>query len=316
MKKSRVTFRILFFALLVVLLALLCLLQLLNAENAFDMGVNVLTLFILSVLIYSIAHHSSHADALSSHIEEIQAVKPKSKKELSTEASISGISNVLSQELKEPLKKILGHLTLLREGGYGKIPDKVAEPFEDVEKSARLIADFADDMLLLSHIESKSLTYESSVFSLKVLGAKVVDELRSNSIKKGLLLLFRSDTETDMLVRADTEKVKKVIRILVDNALTYTNKGEVTVIAHDNKKKKLSFISVKDTGMGMSQIVQSKLFKKFERKAHGTEKAKHGTGLGLYIAKQMMEAMGGNIRFESKGEGKGSMFTIELPLAK
>lgn len=311
MNKSRVTFRILFFALLVILLGLLCLIQLLNAENALDMGVNVLTLLILSILIYSVAHHSSHADAL---ITKLDAAEPPVHTNATNDNRNAGMSQILSDQLKRPVKAILGHIALFKDGTYGKLSESAVVPIQLMDASAKQIAEFADDMLLLSDIENKTLKLEPSIFSLKVLGAKIVDEQRSRSIKKGLLLLFRSDTETDMLVRADVEKVKRIIHILVDNAQKYTKKGDITVVAHDDVKAKRAYLSVKDSGIGMTKDIKSSIFQKFYRA--DTVSDTIGTGLGLYIAKQLIIHMGGKIKAESKGEGKGSLFTLELPLAK
>jgi len=316
MKNLRTTFRVIFFALLVFLLAMLSLAQLLNADGVLDMAVNGLTLLILAILIYSVAHHSSSADALAKELENKEKMsKPKTKKDTSGVA-ISGITNILSKQLKEPLTAILGHTTLLKKGTYGKLPEKALEPIETIDTSAMHIAELADDMLMLSHIESGTVTYDASTFSLKVLGAKIVDEERSQTIKKGLLLLFRSDTETDMLVAADMGKVKSAIYSLLDNAIKYSQKGEVTVVAHDDKKTKKAYISVKDTGIGMSPDTLALVFEKFTRAKNANDVSSTGTGLGLYIAKRTIEAMGGKIKATSKGEGNGSLFTIELPLAK
>lgn len=316
MKKMRTSLRVIFFALLVFLLAMLCLIQLLNAQNWIDMSVNALTLLILAILIYSVAHHSTHADTLSKQLEIKEVLPRPSVKKKNENLAVSGVTNILAKQLKEPLTSILGHTALLKDGTYAKLPEKLIEPIESIDSSAKHIAELADDLLMLSQMESNTVSFDVSTFSLKVLGAKVVDEERSAVIKKRLLLLFRSDTETDMLVTADTSKVRSALLALIDNAVKYTQKGEVTVVAHDDKKKKIACISVKDTGIGMSPETLSIVFDKFSRAKSASDVSNSGTGLGLYIAKHTIEAMGGKITATSKGEGKGSLFTIELPLSK
>jgi hypothetical protein len=115
-------------------------------------------------------------------------------------------------------------------------------------------------------------------------------------------------------VHADIGKVRQVIMNLVDNAMKYTPKGGITVIAHDDVKKKKMYVTIKDTGVGMSKDTIDEVFEKFVRAQNANRVNVTGTGLGLFVAKKMMDEMGGRIWGESEGEGEGSSFHIELPL--
>jgi signal transduction histidine kinase len=158
------------------------------------------------------------------------------------------------------------------------------------------------------------MKYEVSDFNLKDTAEKIVDELRPVALKKGLVMVFRSDCTGSCSVHADIGKVRQVIMNLLDNSMKYTPKGTITVLAHDDPKKKKMYVTIQDTGVGMSKETQEEVFDKFVRAKNANNVNTTGTGLGLFVAKKMMTDMGGKVWAESEGEGKGSTFHIELPL--
>jgi signal transduction histidine kinase len=223
--------------------------------------------------------------------------------------------SIASHQLRSPLTAIRGYASMLVEGSFGAIPEKAKEPLMRIDESSRFMALSVDDFLNVSRIESGSMKYEKAVFSLSKLASTVADDLRPAAIKKGLVLVYRSDAATDMHVQADEGKVRQVIQNVVDNAMKYTPKGTVSIVAQDDVKLKKARVIVVDTGVGMSEETAKNLFGKFVRAKNANSVNVYGTGLGLYIAKQMIEAMGGTLTAQSDGEGKGSTFTIELPLS-
>lgn len=222
--------------------------------------------------------------------------------------------SIASHQLRSPLTAIRGYASMLNEGSFGAIPEKAKEPLLRIEESSRFMALSVDDFLNVSRIESGSMKYEKAIFSLSKLASAVADDLRPAATKKGLVLVYRSDSDTDMHVSADEGKVRQVIQNVVDNAMKYTPKGTVSIVAQDDVKAKRARVIVVDTGVGMSEDTATNLFGKFVRAKNANTVNVYGTGLGLYIAKQMIEAMGGTLTAKSPGEGKGSTFTIELPL--
>ncbi|MFM2374140.1 MAG: hypothetical protein RLZZ234_135 [Candidatus Parcubacteria bacterium] len=224
--------------------------------------------------------------------------------------------SIASHQLRSPLTAIRGYASLLTDGTYGNIPEKMREPLNRIEDSSRFMALSIDDFLNVSRIESGSMKYDITTFSLKEIASRIADDLRPAAIKKGLVLVFRSDADTDMKVSADNGKLRQVIQNVVDNALKYTPKGTISIVAQEDVKAKKARIMVVDTGVGMSPETQQSLFGKFIRAKNANTVNVFGTGLGLYIGKQMLEAMGGTLTATSEGEGKGSTFTIELPLAR
>jgi signal transduction histidine kinase len=222
--------------------------------------------------------------------------------------------SIASHQLRSPLTAIRGYTSMLIEGSYGKLSKKASEAVERIQDSSRFMALSVEDYLNVSRIEAGNMKYEIADFNLKEVAEKVVDELRPAALKKGLLLIFRSDCDGSCSVHADIGKVRQVIMNLVDNAMKYTPKGGITVIAHDDVKKKKMYVTIKDTGVGMSKDTIDEVFEKFVRAQNANRVNVTGTGLGLFVAKKMMDEMGGRIWGESEGEGEGSSFHIELPL--
>jgi signal transduction histidine kinase len=115
-------------------------------------------------------------------------------------------------------------------------------------------------------------------------------------------------------VHADVGKVRQIIQNLIDNAMKYTKKGSVKVYVYDNAKMNLIYVDVIDTGIGMSEETLKAVFAKFERAHNANVVNVTGTGLGLYVARTMARSMKGDVMASSKGEEKGSTFSLELPL--
>jgi signal transduction histidine kinase len=142
----------------------------------------------------------------------------------------------------------------------------------------------------------------------------IADDIRTEALRQGLVLLFRTKMEGKGIINADLGKVQQILHNLINNALKYTPKGTITVVVHDNLKQKRVYIDIIDTGIGMNEATLQSIFHKFERGDKANTVNVKGTGLGLYVALKMAEAMGGTVSAHSDGEGKGSRFTIELPL--
>jgi signal transduction histidine kinase len=99
---------------------------------------------------------------------------------------------------------------------------------------------------------------------------------------------------------------------IIDNSMKYTQKGTITVVAHDNVQAKTMRITIQDTGVGMSAETLDEVFEKFVRAKNAHNINTTGTGLGLFVAKKMVESMGGKVWAESDGEGMGSRFCVEF----
>lgn len=301
---------------LVVALTLLVASQLLFVRSPINIILTAITLSFTVIfgllLIRSVKHEIRQREEIEGLAEKLKRAN-KRLRELDRQKS--EFVSIASHQLRSPLTAIRGYASMLKEGSFGKVPKKAEEAIDRIHESSRFMALSIEDFLNVSRIEQGRMKYELSDFNLKDVAERVVDEMRSAAIQKGLVLMFRSDCEGGAIVNADIGKVRQVLYNLVDNAMKYTPKGTITVIAHDDVKKKKMFITIHDTGVGMSKETLAAIFEKFVRAKNANAVNVSGTGLGLFVAKQMIEAMGGSVTPHSEGEGKGSAFTIELPLA-
>jgi signal transduction histidine kinase len=127
--------------------------------------------------------------------------------------------------------------------------------------------------------------------------------------------LFRTDLKSRGIVTADIGKTVQIVHNLINNSIKYTPRGSISVFMRDDVKLKRIYVDIIDTGIGMSEKTIDTLFQKFERASNANSVNVSGTGLGLYVALRMAEAMGGTISAHSEGDGKGSRFTLDLPLS-
>jgi signal transduction histidine kinase len=222
--------------------------------------------------------------------------------------------SIASHQLRSPLASMMGYASMLRDGSYGKLPAKAHEAAVRIEDSTRLMAQSVEDYLNVSRIEAGHMKYNLTDFSLIEQAQHITDDIRPMGLKKGVVMLFRTTVKSKGVVNADKGKTEQIIHNLINNSLKYTPQGTITVIVRDDVKKKRIYLDILDTGIGMSERTLHSIFAKFERGSNANSANIHGTGLGLFTALKLAEAMNGTITARSEGEGKGSCFTLELPL--
>lgn len=223
-----------------------------------------------------------------------------------------------THQLRAPLTAMKGYASLLLEGDMGVLPDTAKQGITRIFDSTNTLVNIVNDYLNVSRIELGTMKYAFETIDFKMLIEDVIAELKPNIDKSGLAFSFAAENNgTDYRATADRDKLKQVIANLIDNSMKYTPKGSVNVsLALDRPRHKFIF-KIEDTGVGIASEVLPRLFQKFSRAENANKVNIRGTGLGLYVAKQMIEAHHGTIRAESLGEGKGSAFIVELePFAK
>lgn len=218
-----------------------------------------------------------------------------------------------SHQLRSPLTAIKGYASLILEGDYGAITDDLKKAAQIIFDSTKTLAIVVDDYLNVSRIELGQMKYDFANFDLSTLVHDVVDELKPNVEKAGLKLESNFEEGVVYTVKGDKEKLKQVVTNIVDNAVKYTPSGKISIaLEEDNRKIRLS---VTDTGIGIDKEIIPKLFSKFSRAANANKKNMRGTGLGLFIAREIVNAHKGKIWVESEGDGKGSKFVVEIPIS-
>lgn len=219
--------------------------------------------------------------------------------------------SLAAHQLRSPLTAIRGYTSMLLEGSFGVVDEKQKEAINRVFESSTHLSKVVEDLLNVSKIEAGGMKYEMAPFDIEKAAHDLANDLSITAQKKGLTLGFTTDNKAPYTVNGDMEKIRQVILNIIDNSIKYTEKGGITVHVSKEPVHNTIRVAITDTGMGISAEEKEKLFQKFSRGAGGKTNT-GGSGLGLYLAKQIAEAHGGRIWIDSPGEGKGSTFSIEL----
>jgi signal transduction histidine kinase len=218
--------------------------------------------------------------------------------------------SMASHQLRTPLTTIKGYLSMMLEGDAGKLTaaqkDFVGYAFGSSERMVNLIS----DLLNVSRLQAGRFLIQTKPTDLVKMIRDEVRQLEEHAKSKHITLQFDLPTEPLPLVEIDENKTRQVIMNFIDNAIYYTQVGGVTVVLQQAGTR-VRF-EVRDTGIGVPAEARKKLFTKFYRAGNAQTVRPDGTGLGLYLAKRVVEDQGGTIIFESV-EGEGSTFGFELP---
>jgi len=222
--------------------------------------------------------------------------------------------SIASHQLRSPLTSIRGYASMLSEGAFGKLPQKAQEAINRIADSSTTMTSSIEDYLNVSRIEAGNMKYELSEFKLAEEALHIVDDKRSEAIKKGLLLLFKSKLVSSGVVQADLGKTRQILHNLINNALKYTPKGTITVLLREDIDTRIIYVDITDTGIGIKADELEQVFGKFQRAKNANAVNVTGTGLGLFVAHKMAKQMGGDITVTSGGDGLGSTFVLSLPM--
>jgi len=222
--------------------------------------------------------------------------------------------SVASHELRTPVTCIRGYISMALEGTFGELNDKLKDNLKIVGSSAERLAVLVDDLLNVSRIEQGRLKPDLKPVEIGKVMNEIVNELSVQSGAKQLILNYKPHKESLPLVNLDIDKFKQILINLIGNAIKYTVKGSVEVITSEKNDKDLE-IKIKDTGIGMSAKARERLFEKFYRVESDKTKGITGTGLGLWITKQLVEMMKGQIMVDSIEE-VGTQVTLIFPIIK
>ncbi|MCK5095913.1 MAG: hypothetical protein KAR24_01010 [Candidatus Pacebacteria bacterium] len=222
---------------------------------------------------------------------------------------------ISAYHLKDPLIAIKGHASMvLEESSEKDINKNTREATQKIFKASERLMSIIGDFVNISNIEGGKMEYIFEEIDVKELTESVLEEMKTMIERSGLDVSFDTDESTGYEVVADSEKLRQVVLNLTDNAIKYTPQGSVSLfLKRDTENKKL-LLTITDTGIGMSKETINTLFEKFSR-AHDANKVNtEGSGLGLYVAKEIMKKHNARIWVESPGEGKGSTFYLEFSL--
>lgn len=258
-------------------------------------GVSLISMLIVLMLIANHARMFKYAVRVSK-LEEIDRMK-------------DDFISMASHELVSPLTAIRGYNELLKDSLKKEsiADEKIPAFLENIEASAARLVTLVDDMLEVSRIEQNRLPINIESLDLSDLIEKVVAEMRVNAVKKNLELVY--EQKEIPRVMADPARVKQILINLLSNAVKYTPQGKVEILIKEEGK--YVFVTVADSGLGISAEDLKNLFSKFYRIQNEDTKNISGTGLGMWISRELARKMEGDLEVESIA-GVGSHFTLKL----
>ncbi|KFB75259.1 MAG: response regulator [Candidatus Accumulibacter phosphatis] len=221
----------------------------------------------------------------------------------------------MSHEIRTPMNGILGMTELLRGTELSPPQRRFADA---VYQSAEHLLSLINDILDFSKIEAGKLELESIPFDLRELVEGVGELFAQPAAAKGVELLCSVPHELPVAVKGDPVRLRQILTNLVSNAVKFTGQGEIVVrvkLLHEDHKQAHFRLEVQDSGIGIGEDQQSRLFHAFVQADGSTTRRFGGTGLGLAIAKKLVEMLGGQIGLISE-HGRGSVFWFEMPLLK
>ncbi|MGY8838956.1 MAG: response regulator [Enterobacterales bacterium] len=216
----------------------------------------------------------------------------------------------LSHELRTPLSSILGYTELLMQSDFSQ---QAENELGVIYRNGKHLLSLLNDVLDLSKIAADKLELTLSEVNLDSMLADVYTLMRVSVLDKGLTLRFESQQPLPLVARLDATRVRQILINLINNAVKFTDKGEIVVNAWTQwvDEHEMLFFSIKDSGMGIAPEKQELIFKPFEQIADVESRSVGGAGLGLAICAELLARMHGDISLHSEF-GKGSTFTISI----
>lgn len=222
--------------------------------------------------------------------------------------------SLAAHQLRTPISAIKWTLRMLLDGDLGAITDEQRDFIEKTYRSNERMTNLINDLLNVTRIEEGRYLHRPTLSDIEPIVQSVINSYGDEIKRKNLKLIFKKPEEKLPEVKVDIEKIKLVIENLLDNAIRYTPIGGEITVSLKLREKEIEF-SVKDTGVGIPKDQQERVFTKFFRGINITRLETEGSGLGLFITKNIIKAHGGRIWFKSE-EGRGATFFFTLPVKK
>jgi signal transduction histidine kinase len=200
---------------------------------------------------------------------------------------------------------------MILDGSFGELTVDAREALERILQSSKRLVVIVEDFMNISKIEKGEINYNFSKVDLNKITQEVVEDAVKSAQESGLKINFNTDGSTNYFVMSDAGKIRQVISNLIDNSIKYTPHGSINVSLENSDDGNI-ILKISDTGIGMAPETINKIFKKFSRAKEASKFHTGGSGLGLFVAKEIVKAHKGRIWAQSPGLGKGSVFCVEL----
>ena len=219
--------------------------------------------------------------------------------------------SMASHQLRTPLTSVKGYISMVIEGDAGKISDPQKKLLDEAFNSSERMVHLINDFLNVSRIQNGKFIIDKHPTDLSKVIGQEIDSLKPSALSRNLKFVYNPPKDFPM-IEIDEGKVRQVVINFADNALYYSHEN-TTININLSIENNEALFTVKDNGIGVPSDEQEQLFSKFYRASNARKQRPDGTGVGLYLAKKIIDAHEGEIVFESV-EGKGSTFGFRLPL--
>ena len=221
--------------------------------------------------------------------------------------------SMASHQLRTPLTSVKGYISMVLEGDVGRISSEQRQLLEEAFTSSERMVHLIGDFLNVSRLQTGKFIIDTHPVDLAKVAKQEVESIRQIASTHGVVVTFKSPPRFPELY-IDENKIRQVIMNFMDNAIYYSPDSQEIKVSLSIEEGD-AVLRVIDKGMGVPEDVQKKLFTKFFRAENARKQRPDGTGIGLYLARKVIDGHGGSLVFESK-EGKGSTFGFRLPIKK
>ncbi len=220
---------------------------------------------------------------------------------------------IASHQLRTPLTSVKGYISMILDGDAGSITNTQRELLSEAYISSERMVHLINDFLNVSRLQTGKFIIDKKPTDLSKVVGEEIDSLRTSAASRNMEFVYRLP-KTFPILDLDEGKMRQVIMNFADNSIYYSNEGTKIKIDLSVEGKDILF-TVKDTGIGVPKSEQAQLFTKFYRASNARSRRPDGTGVGLFLAKKVIDAHHGQVVFESV-ESKGSTFGFRLPIAE